>query len=226
MVININRKVLILAGLLLIFFITDAWAYKKTAHDIEIPKEIPDGTVILIECPIRSKPGNPGENVIYAINIKNISNKTHKINLSLEKTGFEVMPVTFKPSSFMLAPGQHKICNLEVKVVERVALGGQEKQVLKASINNKIKSEQIEFVTVRSRPHPYILVTNDLLNEVRKKVEKHNWAKANLDEMVRLAQGWEIPKAHLKKIRYDDEHSWEGLFHSESKRAWKVALAG
>jgi len=201
-------------------------AYRKSPYDIEVPPTIPDGTIVVLESPVRSKPGKAGGQVRYDVRITNISHVPRTVKLTLEKSGFEAMSARVYPATLELGPGGTAACQLIVTVTDRVAVGGQESHLLNARVGEHLKSEQLEFITVRSRPHPFILVTEQLLDDVRKKVERCRWARRNLDAMVASAERWQPPEPRLREVRSGDD-AWDGLFRNGvANTAWRVALAG
>lgn len=176
---------------------------------------------ILLEAKVKSKSAEPNEYVEYEFSITNCENRKKAVKLSLSKVGWEAMPATLEQEQLILEPYETKINKLRVLVVDRVAKGGYEKQIIYATANGDGKeSEVLEFITVRKLPHPYIIHTEEGWKKVKEKVKKCDWAKEVLNYFVEKAENWVVPDIYEDKpYLFDTFNAHTALF---SAIAWKI----
>ena len=108
-----------------------------------------------------------------------------------------------------------------MNVTDRVPPGGRERQKIVALANGQLGGE-IEFITARRLPHPYLVHTPERWQAVRDKIRDHEWAKKAAQHYLNYetkdnrpgsrwphAVAWQISRdlkyAHLAKpgVRFD-----------------------
>lgn len=152
---------------------------------------------VYLSTPIRSKSAEAGQYVNYDISVLNCSDTKQDIRLYSEQYGWEIMPVDIKDRLVSLQPGELRVVQVKVKVLERIAPGGHEKQTIVAAVNVNSQGNQddvLQLTTVRALPHPYVLKTEDEWQAVMQKIEEHDWAKSLLKTYVDRATNWQVPE--------------------------------
>ncbi|WP_282123112.1 heparinase II/III family protein [Algibacter mikhailovii] len=98
--------------------------------------------------------------------------------------------VTVKPNAYYSG-------KLKVVISDRIPKGAKETCIL--LVENKFSGsvEKFEFVSVRAKSHPFLLVTDAIINEAKIKVEKYPWAKANLKNMLEELDSYEVPERKI-----------------------------
>ena len=155
--------------------------------------------IVSLESTIQSKSAKGGDSVIYDLVVSNCTDKSQFVTLSEIVRGREVMETSIEPTQFELAPGENKLCNVKVKVSERVAPGGHEKQVIQAVANGD-DAGQIEYITLSYLEHPYILHTPERWDELLQKVKDVKWAKEATQKYIDKADKWNVPEVNKEKI--------------------------
>lgn len=131
----------------------------------------------------------------YAVTAGNCTDVKQSVVLSLVKHGWEEMTAAVEPAAFELAPGETRVVKLTVRVPDRVPPGGHEEQVLQAIGNgDAAEASRLKFITTSELPHPYVLFPAKGWQEIRDKVAKFGWSKAQQDEIVRRAKNWRVPE--------------------------------
>jgi hypothetical protein len=130
----------------------------------------------------------------YAVTVGNGTAQRQSVSLSFVRRGWQSMDATVVPAALELAPGETKTGTVRVTVPDRVPPGGHEEQILQAIGNgDAANATQLKFITTRAMPHPYILHTPARWQEIRDKVAKYDWARAQQDEIVQRANNWKVP---------------------------------
>ncbi len=141
----------------------------------------------------KSAPGNGA--VEYEVTVGNCTDAKQSVNLSFVKYGWEEMQANVEPATFQLTPDESRVVKVRVTISDRVPPGGHETQVLQAIANgDAAKASQLEFITTREVPHPFILHTPERWQEVRDRIAKYPWAKERADEFIRAAREWRVPE--------------------------------
>lgn len=148
---------------------------------------------------IRSASGKGGEQVVYELRVENCSEQAQSVTLSRSVRGREVMDTGIVPSSFVLQPGEVRLCEVTVTVSERVAPGGRETQTLLATANGKAAG-QIEYITAAHLPHPYLIHDQEGWDAVREKAETVAWAKKEAAKYIEKADAWQAPEVNQTKL--------------------------
>lgn len=123
----------------------------------------------------RSRTGGESESVEYTLQVMNCADRTQSVVLSHHPYSKHVMPSKISPSELILKPGETKACQVVVNVTDRVPPGGREKQKIVALANGSM-GDELELITGRKLPHPYLVHTPERWQAVRDKIAKHEWA--------------------------------------------------
>jgi len=174
--------------------------FLSTGQDTQIPIKnirLKHKGVIHLSSPVYSKPGKTFDEVEYKFTTRNISNNPQAISIDIEKYGWEAMESRIEDGKFLLNPGESKECILRVKITESIAPGGQETQKIVVVPNGDINfAKDIQFITLRELPHPYIIHTDKGFSELNEKAEKYSWAKEALQNYISRAENFEVPEVH------------------------------
>lgn len=83
-----------------------------------------------------------------------------------------------------------------------------------------------EFSAVHPKSHPFLLATNDLLDQAKEKTKKYEWAQKNLKELDLFAKNYIVP-ARKTIVSGRLNRSWKSLGYKtdDSENIFKVALA-
>ncbi len=127
----------------------------------------------------RSRVGEENETVEYRLEVLNCSDRPQAVVLSHSPYSKHVMRATISPRKVLLEPGETSSCEVRVNVTDRVPPGGRERQKIVA-IANGGRGGELELITGRKLPHPYLVHTPERWDAIRKKVEEHEWAKEEL----------------------------------------------
>lgn len=144
-----------------------------------------------------SRSAKAGETINYPFELKNYTEEERTYKLSIYKPRLLASEYSLKKELVVLEPKGLYHGVLSVKVSDRIPVGGYEEAVLEIINNDSKIPERLEFITVRSKPHPYLLVTDELLEEAKAKIDNHQWARENFDELVEDARTYNIPKREV-----------------------------
>ncbi len=124
----------------------------------------------------RSLAGEKNAKLNYELKVMNCTNRTQSVNLAHHPYSKHVMRSSIKPNHLTLEPGEIKSTNIIVNVTDRVPPGGRERQKIVALANGQLGGD-IELITARKLPHPYLVHTPERWQEVREKINNYGWAK-------------------------------------------------
>ncbi|QDA61651.1 COG1470 family protein [Hymenobacter jejuensis] len=166
---------------------------------------------VAIEVPVRGKAVAPGQTARYTVTLVNCTYTPQEVMLTFKRSGFSVMTPTVAPARVRLAPGASAACVVSVAVPqEGVPAGGHERQQLVASANGSVLPNELTFITAREVPHPNILHTAARWDDVRAKVQRYEWARAEQVRYVQAADTWNVPEATLPPHNYaaNEKHAF------------------
>ena len=124
----------------------------------------------------RSRTAGENGSVEYQLRVMNCSPQTQSVNLTHHPYSKHVMSATVSPHRFDLKPGETKLAKVTVNITDRVPPGGRERQKITSLANGRLGGE-IEFITGRKLPHPYLVHTPERWQAVRDKIDNYPWAK-------------------------------------------------
>lgn len=137
-----------------------------------------------------------GEEAVYKISVHNQTNELQPVMLGVERYGYESMELELEPRQLLLNPGETAEARLRVRLHAGIAPGGYERQVVYAIPNgdaNFVKKRT--FITGRTLPRPYIMLTEAGWAEVKRKADTLDWARSELAGYVRTAEEWTVPQS-------------------------------
>lgn len=173
---------------------------------------------------VQCKSAKANDTVYYNFEIKNTYDTLQTYRLSIHKPR-EIASKAFLKDT-LITLESNKIYNgkLSVIISDRIPIGGQESCFV--TIKNDISISQHEFVSVRSMPHPFVLVTNNVIEETKEKVNEYTWAKLNLEAMLKELDKFEFPERKIiTKPRPTKVWSSLAYDRSDGEKAFKMCLA-
>jgi hypothetical protein len=194
----------------------------KTKVKLENP-HIVKADVVSLESKIRSISAKGGEVVTYELELSNCTDQEQLVDLSYQSRGRETMTTEIVPAELVLAPGESKTCQVKVTVSPRVAPGGHEKQLIRATANGK-DAGSIEYTTVSYLEHPYILFDKAGWDAIRHKAETVDWAKKEAAAYIAKADKWTVPALNKDGISNSNKQPY--LYSTyEEKNVEAAAIA-
>ncbi|MDV7139140.1 heparinase II/III family protein [Maribacter sp. TH_r10] len=177
--IEIKKYLLILMGL------TTFWG---------IAKESPRAQVTYT---IQSKSAKANDTIHYGFEIKNENQVAEIFHLKINDPRTLACQYMLSDSIVTLKPQESYSGKLQVIISDRMPKGGKESCFI--TIENELgnRVETFEFISVRAKEHPFLLVTNDIINETKEKVKNYPWAKANLDAMLKELDVYKVPERKI-----------------------------
>ncbi|MDE5419047.1 hypothetical protein L3049_13660 [Labilibaculum sp. DW002] len=181
---------------------------------------------ISLESKILSLNGNSGETVSYSFELKNSYDRTQIIRLSVRKVRELACKTALSDTLITLQPQANYKGTLKVIVSDRIPVGGQENITILVKDSQNIEEHSLKFITVRSTPHPFLLVTNEIIEESKAKIEKYPWAKENLAKMLNTLDKFQFPERKIiTKPRPTKVWSSLSYIASDGEKAFQLALA-
>ena len=175
---------------------------------------------------LRSIPGKAGEKVIYSFELINLQNTPQQFRLSIPKPEELACQTSLSDTLVNISPGGIYRGTFKVKVNERIPIGGQESCFLYAYSEELNRTYQLEFITVRARSHPFLLVTNEIIDEAKEKIKQYGWAKQNLNNLLLRLDDIQFPERKIiTKPR--PVKVWSSLAYnsSDGQKAFQLCLA-
>ncbi len=155
--------------------------------------------MVSLSSSIKSKSATAGETVVYELRVENESSQVRNVALALEHTAWEACPAELSEVQLTLKPWERTTVTLSVEINDLVALGGRElRKVTVIPDGRGDLKEELSLITVRELPHPYLLHTEAGWQEVIKKAETLEWAKAARQEYIDNAKLWRVPGPRTK----------------------------
>lgn len=172
-----------------------------------------------------SRSAEAGELIEYAFKLTNYQGGEQTFVLSIDKPRLLACAYSLERSSITLEANGTYEGILSVVVSDRIPKGAFETATLTGYNADSSVVKKWKFISVRSKPHPFLLVTNDLLKEARGKIEKYQWAKDNFEELSESANSYEIPKREVV-TRPRNTRVWDSFNYSAntSQRVFNKAL--
>lgn len=173
-----------------------------------------------ISAPVRSIAVPAGGTARYDVTVYNCTSRQQPVRFNCEKYGWETMSVKLDPPFLVLESWESKMLQVSVDVPVKVAPGGHEKQKITAVPGGQgAAADVLELFTLRSLPHPFIKMIEPQWNEVREKVQSHEWAEELLAMYEQRADQWIVPDIHTGPYLFETHHSHEA---ENAAIVWKV----
>lgn len=179
-------------------------AWLKFAKRVELHGEFPfylysmeakKGRMLNVEMAVRGKAAQAGEYAVYQGRVENLSEEAVTVNWSRRRYGWEAVRDVRLPEPFLLKAGETSDFVIEVKMEERVAPGGFEKQrICIAPDRFGGDCEELELTTARALAHPSLIMNREELTGVKEKIKRGGWAALVYDSWLDLARDWKVPE--------------------------------
>lgn len=172
-----------------------------------------------------SRSAEAGEVIEYAFELTNNQEEEQTFVLSIDQPRLLASAYSLGRSSIILKANETHVGMLSVKVSDRIPKGAFETATLIGYNADSSQVKKWKFITVRSKPHPYLLVTDELLKEAREKIDNYQWARDNFDELIESAKSYKIPERKVV-TRPRNTRVWDSFnYHaSTSQRVFDKAL--
>ncbi|WP_195715263.1 alginate lyase family protein [Ancylomarina sp. 16SWW S1-10-2] len=193
---------------------------KETCSDSETKANIS------LESKVLSLPAKANEIVTYKFELKNSLDRSQTFHLSIKKVRELACKAILSDSVITINPQGKYFGVLHVTVSDRIPVGGQENITVLVKNSKNKEVDNIQFITVRATPHPFLLVTNEILEEAKEKVKNNAWAKENLTNMLKSLNEFKFPKRRIvTKPRPTQVWSSLSYIASDGERAFQLCLA-
>ncbi len=173
-----------------------------------------------------SKPGFANDTIWYDFEVSNLSSYTQHFVLGIDKKRELACATFLSDSTVDLQAGKKYQGKLAIVVSDRIPAGGYENCNLQAkTVEGRVMSN-LEFTTVHSKQHPFLLVTNDLFSEVKEKIKNYDWAARNYNSMLAEMDDFQFPEQKIiTKPRPTKVWSSLNYVASDGEKAFKLAIA-
>ncbi|MHA7944803.1 alginate lyase family protein [Formosa sp. 3Alg 14/1] len=169
---------------------------------------------------------NANDTVTYVFQLENTKGTPETYFLSVLHPRELACENILSDSKITVKPNAIYKGTLQVVVSDRLPLGGHESSVVVVKDAQDNEIERLEFITIRSKAHPFVLVTNDVLEEAIKKIENYAWAKNNLEAMLKELDGFQFAERKIiTKPRPTKVWSSLNYLASDGEKAFQLALA-
>ncbi len=178
---------------------------KITIRDAQLSR----AHTLQMETDVYSRPLDSHHRASYNVRITNTSRTAQPIALSIKKQGWEGMQASLSAQSLMLAPGESQTVTVSVTGTDYLPAGAHEATVVQAQpLSSDGKAEEISLISVVPVKSPFIVHTADEWAEVKKNIERYDWAKQEFDHFVSVAENFKVPE--VRKGTMSDQGT-EGL---------------
>ena len=173
---------------------------------------------VSISTPVCSKWTKPGETIEYSVTIENECRTPVMVHLSAEDDGWKELKPQISDSDcgwLHLEASESKNVTVTISMTDTLAPGGCEKFPIHAKWkvieNTDEKNEGDSTITLyamRKLPHPCVIFDDDLLNEIRQKISRADWAKAAYEKAYKASEEWSYPSIDFNKdYLFDTSHA-------------------
>lgn len=177
-----------------------------------------------------SRSAEGGELIEYTFELSNDQDEEQTFVLSIDQPRLLACTYWLDRSSITLEANETHEGMLSVKVSDRIPKGAFETATLIGYNADSSVVKRWKFITVRSKPHPFLLVTDELFKEAREKIDHYQWAKDNFDALTESARSYQIPKREVV-TRPRNTRVWDSFNYSASTSqqvfnkalVWKLA---
>lgn len=128
----------------------------------------------------KTKKAEVNNTIHYDFELKNPYEVTDTFYLSVEKPRELAFENKLSDTEVTLGPNKTYEGKLSVTISDKIPVGGHESSFIRVQNKKGELLDRLEFISVRTRPHPFVLVTNDVIEEAKQKIENYEWAKNNL----------------------------------------------
>jgi len=167
-----------------------------------------------------------GEQAVFEFELNNSQQQPQTYLLQIDKLRELACTIELSDSVKTLQPGESYRGKLTVTMSERIPVGASETCVLLVSNSKSKKTAKQAFITVRPKAHPFLLATNSLFEEVKRKLNNQEWAKRNLENMLAELDEFQFPEQKIV-TKPRPTKVWSSLSYgpSDSEKAFQLAIA-
>lgn len=175
------------------------------AKDVAISNITPmEGHTFALHCDVKGKSLSDGNEACYTIKVKNVTETRQSAIVDAVRRGWEGMTVTVSSPSLILEPNETKEVEVLVKGNGEIIPGMNEEQVIAVTpVEAFGRTETITLTTVVAVASPFLIHTSEEWEEIKDNIKKYDWASAELEKLVRIAENFNIPE--IRKQRPGDK---------------------
>lgn len=164
---------------------------------------------LALETDVYSRPLDTSFQTEYKVKVTNTSTTSQSVMLSIRREGWEGMKANVTPSSLFLESDESAFVTVKVTGSSYLPSGASETTVLQATpLFDNGKTELLELISVVPVKSPFVVHNENGWKQVKEKIEKYSWAKNEFDELLRVAESFQVPE--VKKGTLSDQGT-EGL---------------
>ncbi|MDO7136139.1 heparinase II/III family protein [Algibacter lectus] len=202
-----------LIGLFCCLINTWCYAYSSTSE-------------VVLSSSLQTQAAKANEIITYNFQLKNRKSTSETYTLNVKHPRELASENILSVASITLESNGSYNGTLKVTVSDRIPLGGQEASIIELKDSEGHIIETLEFISVRSKPHPFLLATTAVFEEAKQKIKNYTWAKQNLDNMLKELDDFEFPERKIvSKPRPTKIWSSFDYSASDGEKAFQLALA-
>ncbi|TXG39055.1 heparinase II/III family protein [Seonamhaeicola maritimus] len=175
---------------------------------------------------VQCKSAKANDTIHYSYKIKNTASFPQEFKFSIQNPRLLACKYILETNNITIGPNNVYNGKLAVIISDRMPKGGHESSfVLVENVSNN-SIYKLEFISVRSKPHPFLLVTNGILEETKEKVENYTWAKNNFNKMLKELDAYKVPERKIV-TKPRPTKVWSSLAYgpSDSEKVFRLCLA-
>jgi hypothetical protein len=154
------------------------------------------GNRLTVSTPIRSLSCEPDQSVAYPLTVENLTDAPIAVRMQQEFYGWEALDVDFSEQVFTLNPHESKVVSVTVSMNDCLAPGGFENSTICAIPGSRADlAVSLPFKTIRTLPHPYLMLTEAGWEGVREKMRTESWAEEEAARIENRAESWRVPQS-------------------------------
>ena len=184
---------------------------------------------VSINTPVRAKWTKQGETIEYFVTVENECRTPVMVYLSAEDDGWKElkpqikvidgseseMQISDSDGWLHLEASESKTVTVTIPMTDTLAPGGSEcfpihaKWKVIGSTDEKNEGDStITLYALRALPHPCVIFDPNLLNEIRQKISRADWAKETYEKAYKAAEEWSYPSIDPKNnYLFDTSHA-------------------
>ncbi|WP_066219958.1 heparinase II/III family protein [Formosa haliotis] len=172
------------------------------------------------------KSAKAGDTITHTFHLKNDKASVQEFHVQVENPRSLACTYLLTDAIIRVKPKAQYTGHLRVIMSKRLPKGGFETSQLAIENRTSGAKELLEFVTVRTKEHPFLLVTNAVIAETKAKTEQYPWAKNNLDKMLQELDTYQVPERKIvSKPRPVKVWSSFNYKPNDSELVFKLTLA-
>ncbi|WP_170063999.1 heparinase II/III domain-containing protein [Jejuia pallidilutea] len=146
---------------------------------------------------IQCQSAKANDTIYYNFEFKNENAKAETFHLKITNLRTLACAYIVSDSIVTIQPHESYSGKLRVIISDRMPKGGKESCFISLENPSENCNETLEFISVRAKEHPFLLVTNEIIKEAQAKVKNYPWAKANLEAMLKELDAYKVPERKI-----------------------------